>query len=658
MYRRLVILSAIIVLAMCGMSWLGYHAVTKWEEGLKGSRIGHFAHGAEQIRSDVKRKLDEFMKQERNRPYTDYQYYYVPENIAPNQQTTVLTSPLRFKMSNGLAYGYFQIEPGGQISTPYYSNGDQGNYRVGDEQVAMAKEAAEYQDMLRKKLLPLVKLSSRQLSVPVAAQIQPLEEKKHPESLPKAIVYDKTSEVTGDRLSPSSKQKLKVESLLPSGTTKPQVVVQNRAYVQENAYSNSVQTLQPQADAVQAGVVASQAVGSQTQGGARTLQEQRPNTPAPVQQGNELVNITIESFVPVVISVDDSNSIFHGQIYMLRHVKIEDRDIIQGFRFDEKRLLEEVQDSAKIIPSDMSFVTSQTAAGDGAYAAVLSFGRGELPFWIKDKDPEMISHQIANLRNWYFGIITFVFMAVMLGLASVWRNVHAQVSLARKKDDFISAVSHELRTPLTSIRMHSEMLENKWVKSEEKAGEYYRSMRQESERLSRLIENVLDFSRIQRGRKKYNFAVGDINQCIAGVIEMMKPYAAQSGFAIEADLGTLSPTKFDRDAITQIVVNLLDNAIKYARETDEKTIYIRTRKEGQYTIIEVEDRGPGLPHRERKKVFEQFYRVASESTREVPGTGLGLAIVKKFVEAHNGFVEILSAKPKGAVFRVGLPASS
>jgi len=106
--------------------------------------------------------------------------------------------------------------------------------------------------------------------------------------------------------------------------------------------------------------------------------------------------------------------------------------------------------------------------------------------------------------------------------------------------------------------------------------------------------------------------------------------------------------------VTQIVVNLLDNAIKYARDAEDKTIAVRTKSDGQFTSIEVEDHGPGVPHRQRNKIFEQFYRSAAESTRETAGTGLGLALVKKFAEAHNGFAEIISAKPTGAIFRVAL----
>jgi signal transduction histidine kinase len=169
---------------------------------------------------------------------------------------------------------------------------------------------------------------------------------------------------------------------------------------------------------------------------------------------------------------------------------------------------------------------------------------------------------------------------------------------------------------------------------------------------------VLDFSRIQKGRKKYAFSVGDLNQCVAGVAEMMTPYAAQFGFSVKTELEQLKQTTFDKDAVKQILVNLLDNAVKYSRNAEDKTITIRTKGDSQFVLIEVEDHGPGVPHRQRKKIFEEFYRVGSEATRETTGTGLGLALVRKFAQAHNGFVEILTAKPAGAIFRVGLAMQS
>jgi signal transduction histidine kinase len=179
-------------------------------------------------------------------------------------------------------------------------------------------------------------------------------------------------------------------------------------------------------------------------------------------------------------------------------------------------------------------------------------------------------------------------------------------------------------------------------------------MRQESERLSRLIENVLDFSRIQRGKKKYDFKVGDINESVGGVVDMLQPYAQQHGFSLVKDFISIDSTTFDKDAVMQIAINLIDNAVKYAREAEVKTITVRTRRKGNYVLIEVEDHGPGVPHNQQQKIFEEFYRIGDESRRETTGTGLGLALVKKFALAHRGFVEVISAKPGGAIFRVAL----
>ncbi len=405
------------------------------------------------------------------------------------------------------------------------------------------------------------------------------------------------------------------------------------------------------------------------QGPPAQMQQPAPLPPQlQVSQGQsqtDTVQIRIEPFVPLIVpSQQSQQSVFGGQVFLLRHVQIEDRHLLQGFQLNEKQLIAEVKESAeRFMRQGMTFELVQTQAAQAAegagekavaYTAVLDFGFGDLILKLKEIDPAWIAKQINQLRNWYFSIITMVLLAVMLALGSLWLAARAQIKLAQKKDDFISAVSHELRTPLTSIRMYSEMLEKNWVKSKDKLTEYYKSLRQESERLSRLIENVLDFSRIQRGRKKYAFNLGDINACIAEVVEMMTPYAAEHGFSIRKDFGELTQTAFDRDAVTQIVVNLLDNAIKYARSAEDKTITVRTRSDAQLVTIEVEDHGPGVPHRQRKKVFEQFYRCGCEATRETAGTGLGLALVKKFAQAHNGFVEVLTAKPTGAIFRVAL----
>ncbi len=650
MYRRLIILSVIIAAALGGLVFLGYHATEKWAEGLKLARLGEFAEVAEQIRQDVKRKLDEFIGAEENRRYTEYQYYYADDNIRTGQQKIpVFTSPLSGRLEHGLAYGHFQIELDGTVLTP-------NDYIVlnADVQIANSElyaKAVSNTINIKSNVVPVLSgltVNSYKIGVGRKATASRSTSSK---KLEEAELVKGESQKRQRRKSQTFQGQTGANYPIESFDNvdrKAQIIEQRSVVFQTNIAANAD-------EAVQIQEWSQQADGQQ--------QAQMPGqTQSAVQpQIDDTVQVKIEPFVPIIVPGGSrEQSMFDGQVFLVRHVQIEDRHFWQGFQLNEAKLIKGVKESAnRLIREGMSFELAQTEkeSEDVAYRATLDFGFGDLILDFKD-NPILIGRQISGLRIWYFSIVVIVLLAVTLGLASLWRYAQAQIKLAQKKDDFISAVSHELRTPLTSIRMYSEMLERDWVKSEDKLAEYYKSMRQESERLSRLIENVLDFSRIQRGRKKYTFSVGNLNECIAGVVEMMTPYAAQNGFSIKTQLEQIGQMAFDGDAVKQIVVNLLDNAIKYARNAQDKIITVRTKSDSQFVLIEVEDHGPGVPHRQRKKIFDEFYRTEAEATRETTGTGLGLALVKKFAQAHNGFVEILTAKPAGAIFRVGLAAQS
>jgi len=679
MYRRLIILTLIIVSALCGLSVLGYHAVEKWAEGLEGARLGEFAEVAEQIRQDVKRKLDEFIQTEQDRPYTDYQYYYVPDNVASGrraQQMAFLRSPLAGGLDNSFAWGNFQIESNGRIITP-------------NDDIVQREGATED----NKKLYAKVLLNRKNIEtnlLPVLNGVTPVSFKmafsKEVGSSPKTTLeileeaefakgnVQKSKDAKGQVLKSRQSKALPIGSLRAQ-RQETQVIEQQRQTFVSNIAVNQELLQQRAAESrrrqqnERMDLTQSQETGreqtplTQAEEMAQTIERYADQQSSEQREQSDTVQVRIGGFETIVTGGGSAEeSIFAKQVFLLRNVQIEDRHFLQGFQLNEKKLTEEVKESAaRLIREGMGFELPQTKNGwaennNVAYTAVLVFDFGELILNLREINPAWIAEQISQLQHWYFGIISIVLLAVTLALASLWLSTRAQLKLAQKKDDFISAVSHELRTPLTSIRMYSEMLEKNWVKSDDKLAEYYGSMRQESERLSRLIENVLDFSRIQKKQKKYTFSLGDINECIVDVVEMMTPYATQNGFSIKTELGQLGQTAFDRDAVTQIVVNLVDNAIKYARNAQDKTITVRTRSDDQFILIEVEDHGPGVPHRLRHKVFEQFYRTEAEATRETTGTGLGLALVKKFAQAHNGFVEIITARPSGAIFRVTLAA--
>jgi len=251
--------------------------------------------------------------------------------------------------------------------------------------------------------------------------------------------------------------------------------------------------------------------------------------------------------------------------------------------------------------------------------------------------------------NWILGITAVV---VVLGLLFAWRAVRAEEKLAERKAEFVSAVSHELRTPLTSIRMYADMLKEGWIGGEGSAEDYCDLIAAESERLARLVNNVLDFSRIEKGDKVFDMRLGDPAGVVHDTAEMLRPYLREKGFDLKVELPESLPAcRFDKDALTQILVNLIDNAVKYG----ESEVRVEALADGGEVVLRVLDRGPGVPAAERESVFEAFHRGAN--AKAGGGSGLGLALVHAYAEAHEGRVEIGDREGGGAVFALRLPAA-
>jgi signal transduction histidine kinase len=226
-----------------------------------------------------------------------------------------------------------------------------------------------------------------------------------------------------------------------------------------------------------------------------------------------------------------------------------------------------------------------------------------------------------------------------VGLFALYRMVYVTVAFADRRNNFVAAVSHELKTPLTAIRMYGEMLRDDMVPSEDKRHEYYATITAESERLTRLINNVLEFSRIEQGTREMSLVAGAIGPVIAEAAELLVPHAREQGFAIEVDVAPgLPAVRFDRDALLQVVFNLVDNALKYARSSNDRVIRLDARQVGDSVVLTVRDRGPGVSAEHLAKIFEPFYRGQKELTRTAKGTGIGLALVKGLCERMGAAV--------------------
>src|SRR6185312_6421880 len=249
------------------------------------------------------------------------------------------------------------------------------------------------------------------------------------------------------------------------------------------------------------------------------------------------------------------------------------------------------------------------------------------------------------------GAITLL---LVVGLVFTHRSLAKEMALARLKSDFVSNVSHELRTPLALIRLYSETLEMGRLKEPAKQQEYYEIIRKESERLSSLINNILDFSRIEAGRKEYDFRETDVRELVRTTLDAYRYQIEQSGFTFEETIDENVPSmKVDREAISRSLLNLVNNALKYS--PDHKYIGVNLKRRNGTVQLQVVDHGMGIPREEQGKIFEKFYRVGDPMVNNTRGSGLGLSLVRHIVQAHGGTVTVESAPGEGSKFTIMLP---
>jgi signal transduction histidine kinase len=253
-----------------------------------------------------------------------------------------------------------------------------------------------------------------------------------------------------------------------------------------------------------------------------------------------------------------------------------------------------------------------------------------------------------------FLIVGGLSLFLLVGISLAYRNIWKEMALAKLKSDFVANVSHELRTPLSLIRLYAETLELGRITGPEKYEEYFRTIRKESERLTALINNILDFSRIEAGKKEYSFRETNLAELVRNTIDSYRFQIEQNGFQLEANIADdLPPVRVDREAIARSLLNLVNNALKYSQK--EKYLGVNLHRADGAVLLEVIDRGIGIPRSEQGKIFEKFYRVGDPLVHNTKGSGLGLSLVRHIVQAHGGRISVESAPGKGSKFTIALP---
>jgi len=366
-----------------------------------------------------------------------------------------------------------------------------------------------------------------------------------------------------------------------------------------------------------------------------------------IYKSNEPLNQYVQAFKPQDSFTRDTIEIgyygfqFHSFTNASRHyligyraVLIENQQIrLQGFVLDLFGLLQEIQ--AYLEPLQPDF--GQVVIGFGLDGAEPLFK----PFDMLGSN--IVIHQQSKAletfkkdRNRFWQVMITLIVILMVTSFALAKMIVTETQLNQKKTDFISAVTHELRTPLTSIQMYAEMLEEGWVRGKEQV--YYHHISSESKRLNRMISNVLNFARLEKGSFVLNMQRVEFGSFISETLDAWETWLDESKLKVSWDCDDETWIYVDPDALKQVFYNLCDNAIKYARQDGEAQLFIECETIEDEVLIRVFDNGPGVPKRERPHIFQRFYRIENESTRETTGTGLGLAIVREMVQECGGRV--------------------
>jgi two-component system phosphate regulon sensor histidine kinase PhoR len=359
-------------------------------------------------------------------------------------------------------------------------------------------------------------------------------------------------------------------------------------------------------------------------------------------------------------------------------VIIQDSSVLAGFVIDKTIYIEEVlgrefssMNDTELRGSEMGdsnfiFAVRNRNTNRTLYsteeAPVQLFEKSE-KFWILDDLDIMVKMSGTNIneiarnqtrRN--LMVLALVNIGLIVGVLYILRYVSLEMALAEMKTDFVANVSHEFRTPLALIRMYTETLAMGRVKAEKKKY-YYKTIVSESTRLTQLINNILDFSKIQMRKKHYHLGDTDLTAVLMKALSSYKFHLDKHNFELKLEVEEGLPIiQADKEAVTQAIVNLLDNAIKYSR--DLKVIEIMLKRNNSSLNLSITDHGIGIAETEQNKIFEKFYRIGSSLEHNTKGSGLGLSLVHHIMHVHHGKITVKSKPGKGSTFSLIFPVKT
>lgn len=564
------------VVVLTGVGWLVIGALA----GAAAAEADRHRAVAERLFDEIEGELSAIVAREETRSFLEYRYYYVPDDNA--NDAALVQSELSRIPDDPSILGWFQIDPGNVVSTPIVPRSNES--RLASRTGSWSNDPRSLE--VRDEILEVVG-RVREWSV------RPAPPKPEPAPEPQRVAVQESS-----RLPMPGSSMLLNRGVSKRSAREAQVVQTKQANIQ------SFDPSEQQVDAL---------VEEQTAAGPDVDVVVSPISG--VRMGDRLVLHRL---------VRTEEGAEHRQGVILRVDALSER------------LEHAVLDGSELRPFvtlawDRDTVAPRAYRTDHPFAEPFTSLRVTAAM---DRVPELIGREASTVR-WLAFVVA---AAVVGGGLALYRSVRTQLEYARRRSDFVAAVSHELKTPLTTIRMYAEMLRDGMVPTSERQRAYHHTITMEADRLGRLISNVLELARLERGGPGPTEVVGAIEPVLREAVEIVRPHAAQAGFALVVTVEPdLPPVRIDRDALIQIVVNLVDNAVKFAAQ-GERTVALALSRDGERVLLRVRDHGPGVPRAHLRKVFDPFWRGERELTRKTRGTGLGLALVRGLCEQSGGRV--------------------
>ncbi len=658
---RLLLLSVATGLAIL-LGLLVHRAIESAEAEERGRRQAI----ADTAFASVERELSALLAREESRAWDEWRHLRVPEGEVQGSEGLV-RSPLAKLPDEAFLLGWFQVEPDGTVGTPLVPQEDlAAALTLGSPTPVARTRDAELRDWVSDWLAARPPRPSRPAP---PAEIAALDET----SQDRIESYgDFRSEAPAAGAAPS----VLAESVAPSASSsapskerraakksysarRQETATLGKAEVfQKRAQSDVVQNVMQRKDGAfadaddspQLALEQEELAGRHDEAGSRgraALPEGEAKQVSDDETGRAGVNIEVEAFV--------------GELDAAGHLVLHRLVLVAGVPYRQGLVLDVRELAAKVDPLELLARTAETAGTFALSAGAAPEGAFErrlpAPF---DSLRATLRLDVPEGMNGARQVVLLATLLAALGLAafiSIERMVTLTLAYAQRRSDFISAVTHELKTPLAAIRLHGEMLHEGIAATEQKRQSSYRTITAECDRLTRLVDNVLELSQLEKGTRSVHLVAGPLEPILREALAILEPHASSAGFEIDLEVEKGLEARFDRDALLQVVFNLVDNGLKYARESDDKRIELIARRDGDRVALLVRDHGPGVPPRHLRRIFEPFWRGERELTRRNKGTGIGLALVQGLVERMQGEVSGRNPADGGFEVRVTLPGA-